>query len=186
LKSFYNTELALLSAAGNTGASGFTGRVGLKGDTGERGATGATGLSGINGLPGNLPVVHSISKRQTCSDQGPRGKFAACVNCVSTLFGAATCSCPRRCTVVHGLTGLWIRPTAPKVGILSLDLVLGLVVSGLAWATVLTRKFSETEYSVVAVIAPACASEVTTVWRYRNVTIIIIINHSYSLTFGIQ
>jgi len=59
---------------------GPSGPPGPRGDVGDTGATGASGMSGSTGLSGNLPVVHSISKRQSCvSYRGPRGRLHALV-----------------------------------------------------------------------------------------------------------
>jgi len=69
----------LACAIGKAGPRGPTGPRGPQGATGDTGVNGAAGMTGSTGLSGNLPVVHSISKRQTCPT-GPPGKLDAYVS----------------------------------------------------------------------------------------------------------
>jgi len=66
----------LICAAGQRGPRGSPGPPGRRGDTGDDGDTGVTGMTGSTGPSGHLPVLHSVSKRETSCQgfPGPRGR----------------------------------------------------------------------------------------------------------------
>lgn len=65
-----------ICTAGKPGRRGSAGPPGRRGDIGDDGVTGVTGMTGSAGPSKNLPVLHSISKRQTSCQEfpGPRGR----------------------------------------------------------------------------------------------------------------